>query len=131
MTNASVIEAVYAAFAKRDIPAVLALFHDDVVWVAANHSPLADESPYEGKGRVRDGVFSRMGERFTRFSVRVSELFEARGGRVVMLGLYEGLFRDGKTPIDAEVAHVWTLVDGRVTKFQQYTDTFQLSVAAR
>jgi ketosteroid isomerase-like protein len=79
---------------------------------------------------VRDGVFMRMGERFSRFGIRVDELFAAEGGRVVMLGMYEGTFAGTSTPIDAQVAHVWTLADGRVLRFQQYTDTQALAGVA-
>jgi uncharacterized protein len=30
-------------------------------------------------------------------------------------------------PLDAQVCHVWTLNDGRITRFQQYVDTAKLN----
>ena len=30
-------------------------------------------------------------------------------------------------PLDAQVAHVWDLRGGKVTRFQQYTDTWQVA----
>jgi ketosteroid isomerase-like protein len=34
------------------------------------------------------------------------------------------------TPIDAQFAHVWHVRDGKVMRFQQYTDTRQWAQAA-
>jgi uncharacterized protein len=123
------IHAVYEAFAKRDIPAVLGRFDTAIEWIAAEHSPLADQSPYRGLTRVRDGVFMRMGERFERFSIRVDEIFAA-DDKVIMLGVYLGAFKSTAKPFEAQVAHIWTVANGKVTKFQQYTDTYALKEAA-
>ena len=40
------------------------------------------------------------------------------------------LKKNGKT-IDAQAAHLWTLNNGKVTAFQQYVDTKQLSDASK
>lgn len=126
--NIDTIRAVYASFAQRDIPAVLGRFAEDIEWIAADHSPLAAESPYRGLDRVREGVFMRMGARFSHFGMRVDELFAAGDDKVIMLGIYEGAFAGAKA-FEAQVAHVWTLSRGKVTRFQQYTDTFALAEA--
>ena len=33
--------------------------------------------------------------------------------------------------IDSQTAHLWTLKDGKITAFQQYTDTKQAAAAVR
>jgi hypothetical protein len=43
-----------------------------------------------------------------------------------VLRVAEPLVRAGK-PLDAEVAHVWDFRDGKVVRFQQYTDTWQFA----
>lgn len=126
--NIETIRAVYGAFGEGDIPAVLGRFAEDIEWIAADHSPLADQSPYRGLDRVREGVFTRIGARFSRFGMRVDEIFAAGDDKVIMLGIYEGAFAGAKA-FEAEVAHVWTLSRGKVTRFQQYTDTFALAEA--
>ena len=66
MTNKEVIEALYAAFAAGDIPAVTALMADDIHWSEAEGNKLADRSPYIGPQAVVEGVFQRLAEDFAR-----------------------------------------------------------------
>jgi hypothetical protein len=46
-----------------------------------------------------------------------------------MEGRYTGKYKKTGKAIDAQVAHVWTLKDGKITNFQQYTDTKQVANA--
>ena len=39
---------------------------------------------------------------------------------------YRGTYNPGGKPFDAEAAVVWTVLDGKVTRFRQYVDTAQL-----
>lgn len=126
MENSTVIQTVYQAFGRRDYAAVLAMFAPSIEWISADHSPLADRSPYRGLDAVREGVFARIASGFERLTVRIDELFEA-GDRVVALGYYDAVPRSTGKAFQAQVAHVWTLADGKVVKFQQYVDTYQLA----
>ena len=44
---------------------------------------------------------------------------------IVVLGRYRGTCRATGRVLDAQLAHVWRVADGRVVGFQQYTDTLQ------
>ena len=44
-----------------------------------------------------------------------------------MLGYYHGKFRGGDSEFKTQVAHIWTVKDGMVTKFQQYLDTLKVA----
>jgi hypothetical protein len=48
---------------------------------------------------------------------------------VVARGRYNGAYRKTGARIDAQFAHVWTLGDGKILRFQQYTDTAQVARA--
>lgn len=128
--NIELIQRVYAAFNRADIPAVLDEFSPNVRWIAADHSPLADHSPYCGLAAVREGVFLRISQNFERLTVRVDEIFAAED-RVVALGYYDGLLKSKAKSFQAQVAHLWTIAAGKVVKFQQYVDTHQLAEAAK
>lgn len=121
-----VVDRIYDAFRRRDYSAVLATFDPGMEWVAAEHSPLADRSPYCGLSAIRAGVFERIGAGFERLEVRVDELIDA-GDRVVVLGRYEGAPRSTGRAFQAQVAHVWTFTGGKPVRFQQYVDTYQLA----
>jgi ketosteroid isomerase-like protein len=60
----------------------------------------------------------------------VDEIFEA-GDRVIVLGYYDGVPRATGKAFQAQVAHIWTMAAGKVVKFQQYTDTYQLAGISR
>ena len=49
------------------------------------------------------------------------------GERVVALGDYYFRFHGQVAERKAQVAHVWTIRDGRAIKFQQYLDTLQVA----
>src|SRR2546423_10563678 len=54
------VETLYARLGERDYEAVMSYLADDIVWIVADNSPLADHSPYNGIGEVRSGVFERL-----------------------------------------------------------------------
>ena len=127
MGNIALIEKTYESFAARDYEAVMSNFADDFVWIAADNSPLADQSPYHGVPAIRSGVFERIAAGFEKLVVVADEMFEADGGRVVVLGHYHGKFRGAPEEFETQVAHIWTVRDGRIVKFQQYLDTLKVA----
>jgi ketosteroid isomerase-like protein len=71
---------------------------------------------------VLDGVFMRLGTEWNGFSVTPHEFIDG-GDDVVVLARYGGVHKGTGKPIDSEVAHVWTVRDGKATRFIQYADT--------
>ena len=127
--NLEIVNKIYAEFAVGNIPAVLELFDPSIEWVAAENSPLADRSPYRGLNQVVEGVFTRIGLEFPGLAIQVDELLDA-GNKVVMLGRYHGVRKATGKGFHAQVAHIWTMTDGRASKFQQYLDTYQVAQTA-
>jgi uncharacterized protein len=130
MSNMDAVNKIYAAFAARDIPAVIELFDPSIEWVAAENSPLADRSPYRGLKQVVEGVFTRIGLEFPGLAIQVDEFLDA-GDKIVMLGRYHGIRKATGKAFHAQVAHIWTIAAGKVTKFQQYLDTYQVAETAK
>ena len=124
--NIQLINEIYSAFNHRDYEGVLAHFTPDFEWLAADNSPLADQSPYRGIDAVRTGVFDRIAAGFERLEVSRDETF-AGDDRVVALGHYQGSFRGRSDEFRTQVAHIWTVRDGRATRFQQYVDTLKIA----
>ena len=57
--------------------------------------------------------------------------FHAAGDTVVVLGNYRWTVRKTGKPADADFVHVFTLKDGKVTAFREFTDTAQFAQAWR
>ena len=121
------IQEMYDALGARDYESVMSHFADDIEWISADNSPLADQSPYHGIEAVRSGVFGRIAAGFEKLAVVADEIYAADGGRVVVLGYYHGKFIGAENDFKAQVAHIWTLRDGKAVKFQQYLDTLQVA----
>ena len=124
MTNRELISSLYDAFGRGDAGTVLGAMHPEIDWNEAEGSPYADQNPYSSPQRVGEGVFGRLLTDFDGFSV-VPEQMVSEGNTVVALGRYTGTHKESGRPLDAQFAHVWTVEDGQVTAFQQYTDTAQ------
>jgi ketosteroid isomerase-like protein len=119
-TNKEIMTELYASFAKGDVPSVLAGMDPEIEWTEAEGWPLS--GTYVGPQAIVEGVFMRLGEIGDNFSVNVTQLV-ADGDTVVALGTYSWNRKGSGEPDEVKMAHVWTLADGKVTRFQQHVDT--------
>jgi ketosteroid isomerase-like protein len=105
MNTIADIETLYARLGERDYEAVMSYLADDIVWIVADNSPLADRSPYHGIAEVRSGVFERLTVGFDKLVFDADEIFECNGGeRVVALGYYYFRFHGQVEERKAQVA---------------------------
>ncbi len=122
--NQAVVESLYRAFAAGDGATISGLLAAELVWMEAEGGPLADRNPYNGPAAVFEGVFGRIGAQFEGFAA-TPKSFVASGDRVVAFGRYTGTNRATGEALDAQFTHVFTVTDGKIIHFQQYTDTAQ------
>jgi ketosteroid isomerase-like protein len=126
MSNVDIMEETYAAFGAGDIPAVLGAMDPGIEWYEAEGNPyMPSGEPWVGPNTILNELFMRLGSEWDGFAVH-PETFHDAGDVVVMEGRYSGTYLPTGRSLDAQVSHVWTLKDGKVTKFQQYVDTAQL-----
>lgn len=122
--NQAVVESLYRAFGAGDGATISGLLAADLVWMEGEGGPLADRNPYNGPAAVFEGVFGRIGAQFKGFVVTPATYLPS-GDRVVVMGRYTGTNRATGEALDAQFAHVFTVSGGKITHFQQYTDTAQ------
>ena len=122
--DVALIRNLYEAFAKGDVPAVLAAMSPDIVWNEAENYPYADGNPYRGPDAILAGVFARIGSEWDGFAAVPEEYIDG-GDTIVVLGRYRGTYRASGRSMDAQMVHVWRLADGRITRFDQRVDTLQ------
>lgn len=128
-TSGDIMKALYGAFGRGDVPAVLAGFDPQIHWSDAEGFLYAAGNPYVGPQAVAEGIFMRIVSDVPDFAVHPERYHDA-GDTVVVEGRYTGTWKSTGTPVDAQFAHVWQLRDGKVVRFQQYTDTKQWADAA-
>jgi hypothetical protein len=120
--NVALVRGLYDAFARGDIPAVLGAMSPDIVWNEAENFIYSDGNPYRGPEAILSGVFARLGGEWDGFAA-VPEQFLDAGDTVVMLGRYGGTYKATGRSLDAWMAHVWRIEDGKAVAFRQLVDT--------
>lgn len=123
--DVEIVQNLYAAFAKGDVPAVLQKFHPKIEWNEAENFPYADGNPYIGPQAVLEGVFARLGAEWEYWKLTEQTYYEAKSGEIIVTGRYKAKNKATGKEINTQFVHMWTLEDGLVTKFQQYADTYQ------
>jgi len=126
MSNVQFAKDMYGAFARGDIPAVLAGFHSEIQWRQAEGHPYQpDGVAWVGPQAVLEKLFMRIGADWEGFTVTASTFHDA-GENVVMEGRYTGTYKPSGRRLDAQMCHVLRFRDGKLVNFQQYVDTGQL-----
>lgn len=128
-SNVDVVKGIYDAFAKGDVPAVLGALDPKVEWGEAEGFIFDVGKKFIGPDEVLQNVFMRIVNETTDFTVHPEEYVDG-GDKVVSAGRYTGSVTATGKSFDAQYAHYWELKDGKVTRFQQYTDTGQFQKAA-
>lgn len=114
------IAAVYAAFARGDVPTVPAALGPDVSWKEAEGFPYG--GTYVGADAVLQNVFMKLGSEWEGYAVVPQEYVES-AGTVDTLGEYSGTHKATGKSFRAPFVHDWKFSGGRIVSFQQHTDT--------
>lgn len=130
MTNpVDLVRAFYAAIAQGDVPGVVALLHPDLAWTEAEGFPY-----YSGTWRQPSDVVEKLLVPLMRdwddFSA-IADDFIVEGDRVVSIGAYAGVSKATGKTMRAAFAHVWRVADGKLQRFDMYTDTLLVDRALR
>ncbi|CAN5856120.1 nuclear transport factor 2 family protein [soil metagenome] len=118
--NVAIVQGLYAAFGRGDLAAVREKMDSGIEWYEAENFPYDDGNPYFGP----DGVYARLTDDWEEFGEEVRSVLDA-GEHVVSIGCYTGTYKPTARSVWAQFVHVWTVKDGIVTAFEQYTDTAQ------
>ena len=125
-SNLAVVQGIYDSFAAGDVPAVVAAMSPEIEWNEAENFPYSDGNAYRGPDAILAGVFARIGGEWDGFSV-VPEQFHDAGETVIMTGRYTGTCNATGRSMNPQVAHIWTLADGKAVRFQQLIDTLAVA----
>jgi len=120
--NKSIVQRLYDGFATGDMPTVLGLMDEKIAWNEAEGNKYADGNPYIGPDAVLNGVFARIGAEHEYFKVTDIELHTMDNNKVLATLRYDAKWKEGKA-YNAQAAHLWTLSNGKIAAFQQFTNT--------
>jgi ketosteroid isomerase-like protein len=113
--NRRLIEGVYTAFARWDLPAMFQAFDENILWHIPGRGPLTGD--YRGSREVLEFFQRFMQHSGGTFRVHVEELLA--GERRVLALVTESAERNGRKWSSPQV-HAWTIERGKATVFWQF-----------
>jgi uncharacterized protein len=126
--NTKIVKDAYAAFGAQDLPTLLGLIDEQVHWKPVTGASPAVPSSGERHGVAAVGEFFRLVASSMKFSRFEPQEFVAQGDKVVALGHYTATTSTGGS-MDSDFVMVFTVRNGKITAFQEFTDSAQLNAA--
>lgn len=119
--NKDVVRQAYQAFKTGDMETLLGIFSEDIEW----RTPDIKNAPFYGnfKGREKCADFFRKLDEAEEFEKFEPGDFLAEGDRVVVLGAAKAHVRETNRKYETDWIHIFTLSDGKITKFIEFMDT--------
>jgi uncharacterized protein len=127
--NTKVVQDAYAAFGRGDIPALLENLDDKVTWKPITGA--GPQVPFAGErhGKAAVAEFFRILADLQTFEQFEPREFIAQGDKVVTLGHYKGGPKGTSKRFESDFAMVFTLREGKVVHFQEFTDSAGVNAA--
>jgi uncharacterized protein len=117
--NVDVVRSIYEAFGRGDVDAVFGAMRPDIEWNESEGMPYG--GVYRGRDAIVENVFGPILADVDGFTADPDEILSLDDSRVMAQGRHGG--RGAGGPVDARFVHIWTLVDGKVARYDQLADT--------
>ncbi len=101
---------------------------DDIQWTETAGFPYA--GTYVGFEAIKRQVFARLADEWIDYRFEVED-YLASGNKVVAYGNYSGTYKTTNKAFNARVAHIWTLDQGKIIRFEQFVDSLPVVEATR
>ncbi len=127
--NTELMQQVYNSFQSGDIPAILDSLSEEVQWVTAELEGVPVGGTRQGREQVGE-FFQTLSDTQESRQLELRE-FVAQDDKVVALGHYAWHVKSTGREWECDFAHVISVCDGKITRFQEHTDTAALADAFR
>ena len=118
----------YAANDRRDLGGMIADFAPDISWTEMDGFPC--RGTYIGGDAIVQGVFKALGDVFDGYTFTLERLLDA-GADAVGIGNYTATHKATGKSMNVRVVHVWAAAGGKITRFEQFTDTLRVAETMR
>jgi ketosteroid isomerase-like protein len=123
--NADIVRSVYDAFGRKDVPAIFELFHPDCEIYQSSRLPWGGR--YAGHAGLGDFLGKLTGMIASR--AETEQYVDDEEGHVAAVGYTRGHVVASGQPFEVPEVHVWTVVGGKVSRFESYIDTAKMRQA--
>jgi uncharacterized protein len=119
--NTQLVQQAYRDFQNGDIPALLDALSEDVEWVVPEVEGVPGRGTWRGPEQVGE-FFRILSDTQEPRQLDLRE-YVAQGDKVVVLGHYVWHVKATGKEWESDFVHALSVRDGKVTRFQEYTDT--------
>ena len=129
-SNEQIVRDIYAAYLRADLDAVLNTCSEDTEWLAFGP---ANYLPYAGRhcGREQVARYFAILDDKEESDHLVPQVFVAKEDRVIVFGNYRARINANGRRFETDFVHVFTLRDGKITRFRDFYDTAAVVEAYR
>ncbi|MEI9813292.1 MAG: nuclear transport factor 2 family protein [Acidobacteriota bacterium] len=117
-SNIELVKRAYGAYAKGDFGTAFSLFDHEIEIIQT------PDLPWGGKHIGFQGAkafFSKIAEYID--AQPHPETYIPAGDDIAVVGRLQGKTRKTNRPIDIAIVHIWTIREGKFTRFQAFIDT--------
>jgi uncharacterized protein len=120
--NIQIVQKVYLAFSKRDIPAILAVLSPDVEW----SEPSNPFNPAGGTRRGHSGFleWAQIGNQSEDILILEPRQFLAQDNTVAVVGYMKCRAKSTGKVYESDFVHLVTMKNGQIVRFQEFFDTY-------
>jgi ketosteroid isomerase-like protein len=126
--NVDLIKRVYEAFGKGDIDTIIDSLADQLVWRFDAPSVIPYAGEYKTPDQMKEGFFGSLASTQKDYALKTDE-FIAQDDKVIMVGSYGATVNATGKRFDLPLVHFWTIQNGKVKRFVNFTDTAEVAEA--
>ncbi len=120
--NITIVKNFYEAASNGDFGPVSAALDPNVEWIEPTVPGLWFSGPHRGANAVWKEVLEPTAGKIDNFRLRMKRLY-AVGDHVIAIGYFHGRVKATGKELDAATAHVCTLRNGKIVRFEAYDDS--------
>ena len=132
MSNMKVMQEIYEAFGRGDIPVILDKLADNVDWDYA-YREASNPLPWLQAQRGKEGAavfFKSLQDNLETHHFAVNAMAEGPNVIVVLVDMEATVRQTGKRIVEQDEAHIWHFDEaGKVVRFRHCADTYQTAMA--
>lgn len=125
--NTEIVQGIYAAFGRGDIPAILKVLSDDVEWYVTGPKEVSHAGVYRGKAQVQ-AWFAVVAQSLEMEAFEPQE-FIAQHDKVAVMGFEKMRVKTTGRSVENRWMMMFQLHDGRIVKFFEFDDTAAVAAA--
>jgi uncharacterized protein len=120
--NIELVKELYEAFGKGEIETIIGHLSDQFIWRFDAPSVIPYAGEHSTPDQVREGFFGGLAITQKDYALKTDE-FISQDDKVVMVGSYGATVTATGKRFDLPLVHVWTVENGKVKRFLNFTDT--------